>query len=80
MRDDDDRQQHGEHDGFLARIDERVYHLRRSLEDFRDEVRKEFESFVRMSRFRPIEVVVWGLVTLILSAVLTALLAKVLAQ
>lgn len=78
----DDDHQHEEHaqSGFLARIDERVYHLRRSLDDLREEMRKEFEQFVRMSRFRPVEVVVWGLVTLILTAVLSALLAKVLAQ
>lgn len=77
---EDDRQRHHGDAGFLARIDERVYNLKRALEELRAEMRREFDEFVRMSRFKPVEVLVYGLVTLILTAVVSALLAKVLAQ
>ena len=51
----------------LARIDERVKHIERVLEDF-----------VRMHRFRPIEVGFYGLAALMLGALITAIVAKVL--
>jgi hypothetical protein len=51
----------------LARIDERVKHIENMLDDF-----------VRMHRFRPIELGFYGLAALMLGALLTAIVTKVL--
>jgi hypothetical protein len=58
----------------LARLEVQVEHLSKSLERFD----AQLEHYVRISRYRPVEIAVWGLVSLLCGSLITALLQKVL--
>ena len=57
-----------EHDDehLLARVDERVRHIEKMIEDF-----------VRRQEFRPIQLAVFGMIGLLLSAIIAAIVAQV---
>ena len=66
-----------------ARLDERIEALRRDVDDIGEahtralgQLREELREFVRMSRFRPVEVLVYSVGSLIAGALITAIAGK----
>jgi len=58
----------------LARIDERTQTLDRKI----DALEKRFNGYVLIARFKPVELLVFGLVAIVLTAVIGALVTLVL--
>ena len=66
-----------------ARLDERIEALRKDVDDIGeahtralDNLREDLKEFVRLSRFRPVEVLVYSVGSLIAGALVTALVGK----
>jgi len=57
----------------LARLDERI----KGIQDDVDVIAKKFAEYVRLERYRTIELLVFGVVGLILSGVFAAIIATV---
>jgi hypothetical protein len=67
MRLGDTLRQPADDEHLLARIDERVKHIERLVEDF-----------VRRHEFRPVQMISFGMVAVLLSALLAAIVSQVL--
>jgi hypothetical protein len=57
----------------LARLDERI----KGIKDDMDVIARKFTEYVRLERYRTIELLVFGVVGLILSGVFAAIIATV---
>lgn len=69
----------------IARLQVQIEHLTRSIDRYEtqlattfERLEKEMEDMVRLARFRPIELAVYGLISVLCSALLAAIVSKVL--